>query len=318
MRPTRTIAGVAFLVGLLSALVPNEAFARMQQAPASRVVIDLPEGYTPARLFTGFANEAAGVSLVMLEMPPVAYEQLAIGLTPEALAAKAISNAAAGKLNRPEPYLYMRGEQASAQGPVAKFLMAFKNKHVTALITANVQKGSLDSGAVKAADIEDILASATIASEAPPAREVYRLDYLGPFRPAGKILGTTGAYTLDGKFEPTRSGERRALLLVAPSLDLRPVPDADAQAEALFAGLPGLKAVKVGGRRRIVVAGMPAVEIMGTGLDKDDGGEVSLYQVLVLPPNGGYYRLLGQVPADDAARLMPELKKIAQSFRTVE
>jgi hypothetical protein len=45
---------------------------------------------------------------------------------------------------------------------------------------------------------------------------------------------------------------------------------------------------------------------------------MAIYQVLVLPPNGGYYRLLGQVPQADAGKLMPELGKIAQSFRIVE
>jgi hypothetical protein len=250
-------------------------------------------------------------------MPSVAYEQLASGLTPDALAAKGILKAAAGKLDRPEPYLFMRGEQASAQGPVAKFFVAFKNKRITALITANVQKASLDDGRVKVADIEKILASAAIAAVASPAREVYRLDYLGPFLPAGKILGTTGAYTLDGKFEPAKRGDRRALLLVSPSLDLRALTDPDAQAEALFLGLPGLKDFKIVDRQRITVASMPAIEIVGTASD-GDGGSVSLYQVLVLPPQGGYYRLLGQIPSDAADKLMPELKKIAQSFRTVE
>jgi len=318
MRPGLAIAGVALVLELICPWTNGSALARPQQAPASRVVVDVPDGYKPARLFTGFINEAAGVSLVILEMPAVAYEQLANGLTPDALAAKGIAKAEAGKLGRREPYLYMRGEQASAQGPVAKFLVAFTNKKVAALVTANVQKAALENGAVKVADIEHILESAFIAAAAPPAREVYRLGYLGPFLPAGKILGTTGAYTLDGKFEPAKPGERRALLLVAPSLDLRPVTDADGQAEALFGGLPGLVDSKVLDRRRITIAELPAVEIVGTAIDKDGGRQVSLYQVLVLPPGGGYYRLLGQVPSEDAPRLMPELRKIAESFRLVE
>jgi hypothetical protein len=309
---------VAFLIGLLLCpVMSGAALARLQQAPASRIVVDLPNGYKAARLFTGFVNETAGVSLVILEMPSVAYEQLASGLTPAALAAKGILNVTAGKLDRPEPYLFMRGEQASAQGPVAKFFVAFKNKHVTALITANVRKASLDGGQVDVADVEKILASAAIAAAASPAREVYRLDYLGPFRPAGRILGTTGAYTLDGKFEPVKRGSRRALLLVSPSLDLRTVSDPDTQAESLFLGLPGMKDFRILDRQRITIAAVPAIEIVGTASDAD-GGNVSLYQVLVLPPQGGYYRLVGQVPSDDAAKLMPELKKIARSFHIVE
>ncbi|MEZ5816727.1 MAG: hypothetical protein R3D44_06570 [Hyphomicrobiaceae bacterium] len=295
-----------------------EAAARMQQAPASRVVMDLPDSYKPARLFTGFVNESAGVSLVVLEMPGEAYEQLANGLTAEALAKKGIMKAAAGKLDRQRPYLFMRGEQASAQGPVAKFLVAFRDHDVTALVTANVQKVSLESGAVQAADIERMLQSAMIAAAAPPARDVFRLGYLGPFKPAGEILGTAKAYTLDGKFEAPGSAAKQALLIVAPSLDLRPVVDGDTQAEALIAGLPGLTGTKVLERKQIKIAGLPAVEITAKAQDKDGGGEVALYQVLILPPAGGYYRIVGQLPAGSDAKLMPELQKIAESFRTVE
>ncbi|MGD9802710.1 MAG: hypothetical protein AB7E81_18355 [Hyphomicrobiaceae bacterium] len=312
------IAGVVLVLGLLGLPMGQQALARMQQAPASRVVIDLPDGYKPARLFTGFLNEAAGASLIVVEMPGEAYEQLANGLTPEALAAKGIMKAEAGKLDRIEPYLYMRGEQMSGQGPVAKFMVAFKRHGVTALVTANVQKASIEAGTVTAADIEHMFTTATIAATAPPARDVFSLGYLGPFRPAGKILGASRAYTLDGKFEPSKAGVKRALLLVAPSLDLRPVTDAEAQAKALFKGLPGLKDTHVLNLRSIEIAGVPAIEIVGKAVDKDEGGEVSLYQVLVLPPRGGYYRLLGQVPMDDAGKLMPELSKIAQTFRIVE
>ncbi|MGE0765957.1 MAG: hypothetical protein AB7L90_05800 [Hyphomicrobiaceae bacterium] len=321
MRPGRAIAGVALGLGLIGpwfgGVGLGVAVARVQQAPASRVAIDLPEGYRPARLFSGFVNPSAGVSIVILEMPSAAYEQLASGLTPEALAAKGITNIAAGKLPRAEPYIFMSGEQMSAQGPVAKFFVAFRNKHVTALITANVQKTSLDAGTTRVADVEHMLASATIAAAEAPARDVFQLGYLGPFRTAGKILGTSRAYTLDGKFEPAKAGAKRPLLLVAPSLDLRPVDDPDAQAEALFAGLPGLKDTKIVDRRRIMIAGLPAVEMAGTATDTDEG-DVSLYQILVLPPTGGYYRLLGQVPAEQAPALMPELEKIARSFRIVE
>lgn len=318
MRARTAIASVAFVFGVTCFGLAGHVAARLQQAPASRIVLDLPDGFKPARLFTGFVDEALGVSFVILEMPGAAYEQLASGLTPAALATKGITGAEAGKLARAAPYIYMRGEQASEQGLVAKFLVAFRNKHLTALVTANVRQASLDNGSVQASDIERMLASATISAEAVPARELYTLGYLGPFRPAGKILGTTSAYTLDGKFETAKARGKRALLLVAPSLDQRPLLDPNAQAETLLVSLPGLKGTTITDRRQIEIDGMPAVEVMGSATDPDEGGEVDLYQVLVLPRQGGYYRLFAQVPKEKASELMPELAKIAQSFRLVE
>ena len=41
--------------------------ASPQQAPNSRVVLDLPPGYVPSPLFSGFQNDASGVSFIILE-----------------------------------------------------------------------------------------------------------------------------------------------------------------------------------------------------------------------------------------------------------
>lgn len=318
MRWIRSAVSAGTVSLLLMTLAATQATARVQQAPSSRVAIDLPDGYQPSRLFTGFVNEAAGASLVIVELPEAAYEQLANGLTPEALATKGITDVQAGKIARAQPYIYMTGVQASGQGPVAKFLMAFRNGGVTALITANVQKVTLDQGVLKAEDVERVLASATIAAAAAPAQELFRLAYLGPFKPAGSILGTTRAFTLDGRMEPGAPGEQRAMLVVAPSLDRRPVVDAERQAETLLQGLAGLQAPKVAESRRLRVAGMEAIELVGSATDKDGGAALALWQLLVLPKSGGYYRLVGQMPAAEKDRLVAELRRVAEGFTPVE
>jgi hypothetical protein len=318
MRGLSAKAATVLSAWLFLVLVGHGAVAKVRQAPSSRVAIDLSEGYVPSRFFTGFINEGAGVSLVVVELPEAAYEQLAQGLTPEALAAKGITNGEAAKLSRPEPYLYMRGQQASGQGPIAKFIVAFRENGVAALITANVQRDALERGAVKAEEVERMLASASIAAVAAPARDVFRLTYLGPFKPAGSILGNTRAFTLDGRMEPLAPGEQRAVLIVAPSLDRRLVLNALQDAETLLAGLPGLQSIRIAERNRLRIAGMEAVELVGTATDKDGGGKVELWQVLVLPPDGGYFRLVGQIPKSERESLLPELRRIADSFRLVE
>ena len=318
MRPVQVLAGAAAVVWLLAQVVCGGAAARVQQAPSSRIALDLPEGFEPSRLFAGFLAEAIGVSVVVVELPGAAYEQLASGLTPDALASKGIVKAEPVKLERAGPYLYLRGEQASGQGPVAKFLLAFRDKDVTALVTANVQQSALEQRLVTAEQVDRLLASASVASVAAPSRDVFRLDYLGPFKAAGTILGTTHAYTLDGKLEPAPMGGKRVVLIVAPSLDRRPVTDPEAQAEALLGGLPGLASPKIEVRNRIDVAGMEAVEMVGAATDKDSGAGVALYQALILPAGGGYYRLVGQMPLEDKERLLPELRKITAGFRAIE
>lgn len=317
MRARTAVVTVMFVLAMHFAITSDSASARVEQAPSSRVALDVPGGFTPARQFAGFVNEAAGTSVVVVEVPGAAYEQLATGLTPQALATKGIAKAEAARLARPEPYIYMRGEQMARQGAVAKFLLVFRDKDVTALVTANVETAALERGAMTVADVERILASSTIAASAAPARELFRLGYLGRFRHAGTILGTTHAYTLDGKLEPSRKGEKRAIVIVAPSLDDRPIADPAREAETLLAGLPGLLETQVVGRRPIKVAGMDAIEIVADAKEKDVTGGVAVLQVLITPKSGGYYRIVGQVPAADKEVLLPEMRRIVESFELV-
>jgi hypothetical protein len=208
----------------------------------------------------------------------------------------------------------MKAEQGGPGGPFAKFMLVFRDKGVTALVTANVPKAVLDGGGLKEAEVDRILASANIAAEPAPARDLFRLGHLGPFKAAGTILGTARAYTLDGQLEPQVKGKARAVLIVAPSLDKRSVPEPEAYAEKLLGGLEGFRSPLVAERRRLTIAGLDAVELVGTAQDRDGGGEVVLYQVLLLATEGGYYRLVGQVPAAQREELLPELRRIAQTF----
>ncbi len=318
MRPFRTLA-LAVLVASLALAAPMvPAAARVQQAPASRVALDVPDGFEVARQFSGFVRSDIGASLVIVEMPAVAYEQLATGLTPEALQAKGIEKAALAKLPREGSYLYLKGEQKSAQGLVDKFLFAFREDGVTALITANVPRQAIRDGAVTASAIEAVLASARVAERAAVAKALFQLGYLGPFKAAGTILGTTHAYTLDGRLEPQKPKEKRALLIVAPSLDKRVVPGDEAFAETLLAGLSGLKEVKVVDRSRGVIAGLEAIELVANALDKADGTPVTVMQTLIRGQDGGYFRIVGQMPSQDADVLLPEMRKITASFVPVD
>ena len=79
------------------------ANASPQQAPNSRVVLDLPEEYVPSPLFAGFQNERSGVSYVILEAPASEYDKMAQGFTAEGLASRGVTDATSGKLDRERP-----------------------------------------------------------------------------------------------------------------------------------------------------------------------------------------------------------------------
>lgn len=311
--PVRLAVGL--MAAMLLAVSGSGAWAKVQQAPSSRIAIDLPAGYAPSDLFTGFVNETLGVSLVVVEMPARAFEGLKSGMTPEALATKGVLNVTRGTLQRPDHHIYMRGEQSSPAGTYVKLFVAFKDGDVTALVTANVQKASIDAGLVGVADIEPLLASARVAAKPAPVKEIFALDYLGPFKPAGTFLGTTRGFTLDGSPVLLPVGATRPMLIVSPSLDRRPVEKPEEHAESLLTSMSVPSDVKVTSRAGVTYGGLTGVEIEATAHEREGSGEVVLYQVVLLAKDGGYFRIFGQAPIAERERYLDEFKKIAAGFR---
>ncbi|MFV0298344.1 MAG: hypothetical protein ACK5JT_19755 [Hyphomicrobiaceae bacterium] len=316
MRPVlKTVVLAVALLGV--GIWSDPGVAREQQAPSSHVVLDLPDGYKPSQLFSGFTDDALGVSIIVLELPGEAYEKVSKGLTADALAAKGVKDAKPMQLTRPQPYVYMRAVQATDRGEYEKRLLVIHQRGVTALITANIEASRLKSGEITEDQITAIMNSAHIAVSPAPSKDVFQLDYLGSFKPAATVLGTTRLYTLDGK-QANGKKPHKVVLIVAPSLDRRLVPPNETYAERLLEGVPGLEKFKIEAQRTTEIAGLKAVELEATAQDKDTGGELALYQVLILGKQGGYYRIFGQAPVADRDVLMPEFRKIAQSFHPVE
>ncbi len=316
--PTRgSRAPISFLilglVALLGMSAPAVVSATQQQAPNSRVVLDLPPGYVPSPLFSGFQNDTLGVSFIILEAPVDQYDRLAQGFAPEELAKRGITDVERAALARIDPHVYMRARQTSAAGTYAKFFVLFRTSDQTILVSVNVPAKAIQDGSVKREEIERILATATTTDKA-AVRNLFSLSYLGPFKEAGTLVGTSKVYTLDGRLEPERSGETRSAFMVAPSLDKRRVAEPEKLAVALLASLPGYKDVKPGEPHDVKIGDLDGVEVGADAVDADDGRPIRLYQTMLLGKDGGYYRLIGIATPQDAARLAPEFPKIAKSF----
>lgn len=315
-RLARALGGLALLfaaIVLFCQLGSEPADATPQQAPNSRVVLDLPPSFTPSPLFSGFQDETRGTSFVILEAPASEYDKMAQGLTREELAKRGIEDARPASISRSGPHVYMRAKQSSPAGTFEKFFVLFRTHDQTVLISANVPIKAIEDGSVTPEEIERILASAK-TTEKPSVRDLFSLSYLGPFKEAGTLVGTSKVYTLDGRLEPERRGETRSAFMVAPSLDKRPIADPDKLAVNLLASLPGYKDVKPGDPQDVKIGGLDGVVVSADAVDTDDNTPVHLYQAMLLGKDGGYYRLIGIATPDKVAELTPEFPKIAQSF----
>lgn len=311
-RVTRT-ATLLLLAIVLLLSGQASAMASPQQAPNSRVVLDLPPAYTPSPLFSGFQNDANGVSYVILEAPVAEYDKMAQGFAADELAKRGITQVEKGTLDRKDEYVYMRAVQKSEAGTYAKYFVLFRTADQTVLVSVNVPKHALDDGSVKPADIEKVLAAAK-TTEKPAVRDLFSLSYLGPFKEAGTLVGTSKVYTLDGRLEPERAGQTRSAFMVAPSLDKRPIAEPDKLAVGLLSSLPGYKEFKPGTPRHVHISGLDGVEVEAAAIDADDGNPIHLYQVMLLGNDGGYFRLIGIATPQDMPQVAGEFPKIARSF----
>lgn len=312
-------AGIALLMAAL-ALSPANAWAAPMQAYNSRVVLDLPGGYAPSTLFSGFQNDELGVSYVILELPASAYSELAAGFAAAELAKRGLSDAEPGKLARQGDYIYMRARQNGPSGAFAKFFALLKTDDQAVLVSVNAPLAAVENGSVDPADIERVLGSARTAEKA-TSRDLYRLGYLGPFREAGSFVGTARIYTLDGALgtaamdaKGEQRGETRSVLIVAPSLDARQQgDDAEATAHKLLKSLAGYRIDKFGAAEPTEVNGVEGIVLTADAVDSNTGQPVLLHQTLLLPKGGGYLRLVGIATLADRDRLAPEFTRIAKS-----
>lgn len=307
----------ALVVLALLCLQPSlPAGARIEQAPNSRVAVDVPDGFQAATRFAGFLHAASGASLVVFEAPGHAYEQMASGFTAEALAKRNITNAAAHTLARAAPYLSMRAEQATARGVYNKLFVLFREHDVTVLLTANVPRTALENGGVRLADLEKALASARVgpATESKPP---FSIAYLGPFKDAGVVMGSGRLYTLDGRLEPPDPKAARAMFIIAPSLDQRPVIDPGPIAEQGLKSLADFKDVAIKSVKAVEIAGMTGLRHEAEAAHAGDQARVRILQVLLAGKEGGYVRMVAIAPAAEASRLVPEFMKMADSLTQV-
>jgi hypothetical protein len=313
-----SIALSSLLLAALPFIIPAfQARAEPRQPPGSRIAVDLGASFTPSERFSGFVDKATGASFVIIEMPAAAYEELkTMPDRKEALAAQGLSDTARAELKgREGTFVYLVGTQTTPAGAFAKFVLIFRQQDVTAMIIANIPQTAIDAGTYSRDGIETILATATVHDTPAAAAELFRLGYLGPFKQAFTIAGTSKAYNISGK-QP-RPGENRLIvepmLIVSPSIDGRTVEPKMA-ARQTFMRLGGMKEGQMDGETDVTIGGLSGYRITGEAADATTGARIAIHLVLLSGKPTGYFVLVGTTPVADKDKIMPELEKVIASF----
>ncbi|MEL6299477.1 MAG: hypothetical protein AAFQ45_12980 [Pseudomonadota bacterium] len=288
--------------------------AKVMQAPDSRVALTLPDGFTKATRFKGFEHPS-GASIVVLEVPAVAYARMARAMNPNTLATRGVLNAKALDLGRSDKHVAFTAEQRTAIGMFDKVLLLIGDETSTALVTANVPRKAAADGQVSVDAIKSAFAKASFAKRSAAAKPLYAFTYTGPFKKAGSVMGAGQIYNLKGEMPKQRLTKAEPNFIAVHALNKEinvPNPPlfAAGQVEALR-GFTGKRIIKTEAGR---IAGIEAHRHTVSAKNTSTGDDVVFYHVMLFPEDGGYYRFIASTPAADADTYVPEFEKMAASF----
>ena len=304
-----------FMIGacLLANGVVSAALAEPQAIPGSRVTLEAPADFVTTDRFAGLISSKLGISIVVMDVPAVGYDQIAVGMTPETLATRGVMSAKIGTLEgRAQPHVFITAEQG---GTVDKFLLLTKNGAHGTLVTINVPKATLSAGQISRAQIDGILRSIAIGTIAAPVKLAFSIGHAGLLKPVTEPVGQTLMFTVDGARDPSSPTPGRILFIAVASHS--PIPTGQSIMDLAALALKAIAStteVAVTATREITIQGLKGIEHQATA-KAANGAPLVIYQVMLVNPSGGYFRMVGQAPAIEAATYMPEFAKLAESFR---
>lgn len=262
--------------------------------PANGVVgLDPPAGMIEAPDFAGFASDD-GASIVIVEMPPEAFEAVAAKFNAEGLAAQMKVEGAAQELTLGGgvPALLVRGKQSAHGTEFRKWALLAGHPSTTALVTVQI---SSSSTRYSDADILTALKSLRIRPSGSIEDQIEALpftigEYAG-FRPVRTLAGSSLLMT-EGPANSCDDGSQ-PIVIVAASMG----------SDRRFADMPSEEREQLADRllgqlgfAELAMESAPGNEeseviLAGTAVDPKRGHQVSLRQVLRFSDTG-YIRIV--------------------------
>ncbi|KMO41297.1 hypothetical protein VQ02_06005 [Methylobacterium variabile] len=284
------VAAPLALPALVSAAFPEPVFP-----PASALGLAPPAGMTVSNSFAGFEHKS-GASILLVEMPPEAWDQINGRFTPEALAPTGFAVkggrealAAAGG----EGFV-LRGTQGANGQTYAKWVAVVRGSAGTGLVTVQVPEAAARQ--VPAPVVEAALRSIAFRTKASLSEQIGALPYtvgdmagyrlLAVFAGNGLLL-TEGPKDVD----PARE---QPVVIVAPSLGQAPMQAGTevAVARRLFTTQKDLSDVAITDEARTTRGDAVVVRLRGTGTDTRNGRALGLTQTMVFD-GARYLRVVG-------------------------
>lgn len=292
---------------LLSAFVTAFLLSWMAQPASAQAVFPNqgsigmvpPPGMTEVAGVSGFEDRAAKASILLVEMPPAAFESIVATFASDALQQKGVTIEQRRDIELPggTKAVLLTGYQSVGTIALKKWIMLANGKDMAGIVT--VQFPEAASVTYSDAAVETALRSVTF--RAPPSQE----EMLGrlPFTIANlegyrvlKVLGGSAVLLTKAPVE-TQDGEGHPFFIAGVAMgDIRE-DDRDSLAKRAIATVPGVRNLQVERGGPLRIGGQAGFELIAKGEDARTGRPVKVAQWMRFGRTS-YLRMIGVAPAD--------------------
>ena len=298
-----------------------QAFAQAVDAKAQLVAIEgtgvkiqVPEGFEKATAFIGFQQEATGSSILAAVIPGP-YAEITKAFTKQGLAPRGMQliSKKNEKLAGKDGLLLNVSQEAHGQ-TYQKWMAIFGDASQTTMVTATFPASNADLSKTLRQCIMSVAPADNLSG---PISMPFELDDVEGLALVESMaaMGKMAAFTKDGKTPLTKPTD--PIFIAAPSLGDVPTGDTKEYAIQRLRRTVGTKIDEIQTVAEITIDGMSGFEIEASGHLSESAEKVELYQVMLFPPEGGYYFMTGIVGQEESEEFIPKFKSLAKSWKLV-
>jgi hypothetical protein len=306
-----TMRIVALFVVIL--LQPMSVVAQPVRVTGTSVLLAPPPGFVASERFPGFERADLQASIMVTEIPAPASEMMR-GMTAPALATRGMTLiASTTQVLDGRPSLLLKVSQQAPGATVLKWMIVSGDVKTSVMIVGSFPREREPQ--IGEAMKDAVLSTRWNAAAPPDPFEglAFRISPINSLKIAGRMSNML-VLTETGQIAPQGAGA--AVFVAGTSLAAVDLTDLKGFATARARQTKQLNTLRVLEERPTTIGGETAYELIADGKDAATGRPVTLYQV-VLPDRGGYVLMQGMVASARAPELVPEFRKVAQTYRKV-
>jgi hypothetical protein len=304
------------LLVLLVILAAGPTVADGVQIPGTKTSLQPPAGFLLADKFPGFERTELKASIMVTEMPAPAAEVMK-AMTEEGLASRGMKllSSKIQTLDGREALL-LHVSQMAMGTEFLKWMLVTGDPKTCLIVTGSFPKGA-------EAEVGEAIRKSVLTTAWSPTGGgvinpfdglLYRVTPTAKLKLAGRVSNLL-MLTESGSTGPLPPGE--PMYVVGNSYSDTRIEDLRAFAEARARKTEQLQGFQNFQGRAFELDGLPAYEILADAKDVKTGAAMRLYQVIASEKDG-YFIFQGLVTPAREAEMLPEFRRVTETFRRTE